>query len=216
MNRMRLVVYARRAAVWSGAALAVLALFILTTNLWVIRYSASHVGDAAVRDAATPWSEPTVAIVPGAFVRGLVPSLVLEHRLQCAKDLYNSGAVQSILVSGDHGSAHYDEVAAMSSWLVSHGVPTHDIVRDHAGFRTLDTMERAKRVFSVERALVCTQRFHLDRAVFLARRAGIEARGVVADRARYDGHRWNHLRETLARSAAFVDSYIIGREPRYL
>lgn len=215
MSRTKLVVYARRAALWSGAAVAGLALFVLATNLWVVHYSASYLDSAAAR-AAKIGAGPTVAIVPGAFARGLEPSIVLEHRLQCAMDLYNSGTVQSILVSGDHGTARYDEVAAMSSWLISQGVPSHAIVRDHAGFRTLDTMERAKRVFSVKRALVCTQRFHLARAVFLARRAGIDARGAAADRVHYTAHRWNHLRETLARSVAFVDSYIIGREPRFL
>jgi SanA protein len=159
----------------------------------------------------------TVAIVPGARVYpGGVPSPALEDRLEAARALYARGAVRRILASGDHEHDDYDEVTVMYSWLVAHGVAPADVFLDHAGLRTLDTMERARRVFQVRDAVVCTQRFHLARAVFLARRAGIDAVGLVADRRAYVHARSDRLREVVARGVAVVDSYVLRTAPRYL
>ena len=124
-----------------------------------------------------------VAIVPGARVfEDGTPSHALADRLHAALELYRAGRVQKILVSGDHGSGIYDEVNAMHAWLLDRGVSPEAIYLDHAGFRTLDTMFRASEVFKVRRAVICTQRFHLPRSVFLARAAGIDAVGLEADR----------------------------------
>jgi SanA protein len=158
-----------------------------------------------------------VAIVPGCRVHpDGTPSAMLEDRLAAALALYRAGKVEKILVSGDHGAPEYDEVAAMRRWLEARGVAGEDVFSDHAGFRTLDTMMRAAEVFGVEGAIVCTQRFHLARAVFLARRAGIDAVGVPADRRVYKGARLNELRETYARAAAFLDVNVLHTSPRFL
>ncbi len=199
----------RRVARWLLVGLALSIAFVAATNVWILQYASEYI-------AHPPRTPPSTVIVPGALVRGLEPSQTLKDRLICAKQLVDSGRATTIVVSGDHGRQKYDEVAAMRHWLESEGVQPAKIVDDHAGFRTLDTMERARHVFGVKRAYICTQEFHLDRAVFLARRAGIEAYGVAADRMRYAGHRWNQVRETLARSAAFVDSYILRTGPRFL
>jgi SanA protein len=157
-----------------------------------------------------------VAIVPGCRVYpDGTPSAMLEDRLAAALDLYRAGKVEKILVSGDHGAPEYDEVAAMRRWLEARGVGAQDVFSDHAGFRTLDTMVRAAEVFEVKGAIVCTQEFHLARSVFLARRAGIDAVGVPADRRVYKGARLNVLRETYARAAAFLDANVLGTGPRF-
>jgi SanA protein len=157
-----------------------------------------------------------VAIVPGCRVHpDGTPSAMLEDRLATALALYRAGKVEKILVSGDHGAPEYDEVTAMRRWLEARGAKGEDVFSDHAGFRTLDTMVRAAEVFGVEGAIVCTQRFHLARAVFLARRAGIDAVGVPADRRTYRGARLNELRETYARAAAFLDVRVLGKGPRF-
>jgi SanA protein len=158
-----------------------------------------------------------VAIVLGAKVSpGGHPSAVLEDRLATALELYRSRKVERVLVTGDHRAPEYDETNAMRAWLIERGVPDSDIFMDHAGLRTLDSMDRAARVFLVEGAIVCTQRFHLPRALFLARHAGINAVGVVADRRRYVGHRGNQGREVVARAVAFADSYLFGTRARWL
>ena len=157
----------------------------------------------------------SVAIVPGARVRrDGAPSPALEDRLAAALTLYQSGKVGQILVSGDHSAPEFDEPEAMRRWLLRRDVPPADLLVDRAGFRTLDTMQRARRVFDVEEATICTQAFHLARAVLLARAAGIDALGLVADRRtdRYAAAR--SAREFFARSRAFVDVYILDTGPR--
>jgi SanA protein len=180
-------------------------------------------GNSVVR-AATPYLYAGVddvpprlaAIVPGCRVYpDGTPSAMLEDRLAAALALYRAGKVQKILVSGDHGAPEYDEVAAMRRWLEDRGAKGEDVFSDHAGFRTRDTMERAASVFEVKGAIVCTQEFHLARSVFLARRAGIDAVGVPADRRVYLSMRINRLRETYARAGAFLDANVLHTSPRF-
>ncbi len=156
-----------------------------------------------------------VLIVPGAgvFADG-TPSAVLQDRLVCARDLYRAGRARRVLVSGDHGARSHDETSAMQRWLVAQGVPVEAIDLDHSGFRTLDTMARAARVFGVGGAIVCSQRVYLDRAVFLARAFGIDAVGAIADAREYEGRHLAAVREAVARLAAVVDVYVLHRGPR--
>jgi SanA protein len=88
---------------------------------------------------------------------------------------------------------------------VARGIPASDVIEDHAGFRTMDSMHRARAVFGVHDAIVCTQAFHLPRALYLARSFGIDAVGVVADRRPYRGAVWSAVRETIARPIAFIE-----------
>lgn len=178
-----------------------------------------------VRREGEPWiyrtletvPAKTVAIVPGASVRpGGVPSVMLQDRLEAARRLYNRGKVGRILVSGDNQTRHYNETRAMKRWLIKQGVPAKHIYADFAGFRTFDTMERASQVFKVRDAVICTQAFHLYRSVFLARRADIDAVGLIADRRPYEGGRRASAREYLARTLAFADAYLLGTEPHFL
>ncbi len=158
-----------------------------------------------------------VAIVLGARVwDDGTPSDVLEDRLATALALYRRGAVRHILVTGDNGSNRYDEVTVMQRWLLDRGVDPKAVVRDHAGFRTHDSMVRAVEVFGVRRAVVCTQRFHMARSLFLARAAGIDAVGALSDRRRYRGRVKNALRELVARAVAVGDVWVWRRRPRFL
>jgi len=157
-----------------------------------------------------------VAIVLGALVHrsGLLSDTVAD-RVVCGLELYRKGKVSRILVTGDHGTESYDEVSAMGRALLLGGAKPEHVFLDHAGFRTLDSMQRARRVFGVRNASICTQRFHLPRAIYLARDAGIDAVGVVADRRRYRTELTNNLREPLARSKAVLD-VMFGRGAKLL
>lgn len=157
-----------------------------------------------------------VAIVLGAGLRRPgVPGSVLLDRLDLARELYEQGRVTKILVSGDNDGRGHDEVNPMRIWLEEQGVPSRDIYMDHAGFRTHDTMQRAAKVFEVDNAIICTQRFHLARSVYLARSAGIDAIGVAATEKRWKAHRYAQTRELMARLKAVVDvTFNLG--PRYL
>jgi SanA protein len=144
------------------------------------------------------------------------PSAMLEDRVRAAAALYRDRRVAKVLVSGDHGAVGHDEVGTMRRRLLSLGVPARDIFEDHAGFDTWDSMVRAKEVFEVKTAIVVTQRFHLARALWLARRAGLRASGLEADARGYGTvTRTLQAREIVARVKA-VGDVVTGTGPRFL
>jgi SanA protein len=184
----------------------------MVLNLWLEGRSSGR-----VYLSAKEVPQKTAAIVLGAAVySGGKPSPILEDRLLAAEQLYRLGKVHKILLSGDHGKKRYDETTGMHRFLQKRKIPERDIFLDHAGFRTLDTMFRAALVFGVKDAVICTQKFHLARSLFLAEQAGIDAVGFQADRRRYRHHFLNLGRETFATFAAVFDIYIVGRKPRFL
>jgi SanA protein len=158
-----------------------------------------------------------VALVLGAGVDAAGrPSAMLEDRLRVAARLYREHRVDKVLASGDHGRPDYDEVNAMRRELLRLGVASSDLFTDHAGFDTLDSVVRARRVFEVRSAIIVTQAFHLPRALWLARHAGLEAHGLAADRGSYGSKgRLAKVREVLARTKAVKD-VVTGAQPRFL
>ncbi|MBD3307129.1 hypothetical protein GF339_11945 [candidate division KSB3 bacterium] len=145
-------------------------------------------------------------------------SHMLEDRVLTGLELYQQGKVQKLLLSGDHGQVEYDEVNAMREYLLDRGVPPQDIFMDHAGFRTYESMYRARDVFQVQDVVIVTQEFHLARSVYTARALGLEAYGLVADRRPYTpaSQMKSDLREILARVKAFLDVEILRPTPTYL
>lgn len=158
-----------------------------------------------------------VALLLGARVNpDGTPSPMLLDRIAVAARLYREGKVDKVLASGDHGQHAYDEVNAMKRALIADGVPRRDVFTDHAGFDTWNSVVRARKVFRASSALVVTQGFHLPRAVWLARRAGLDAHGVSADLHDYGSQeRKSQVREVLARLKA-VGEAVTDREPRHL
>jgi SanA protein len=140
------------------------------------------------------------------------PSDVLRDRLDEALALWREGRVKRIVVSGDHASVTYDEPNAMRAYLETRGVPREIIFMDHAGFDTYRSMWRAKNVFGATRIVVVTQRFHLPRALWVARSLGMEAEGRAADRHAYRAIAWMQVREIGSRTKAFLD-VAVGRTP---
>lgn len=130
-------------------------------------------------------------------------SPMLADRLQTALALYEAGASDKLLMSGDHGRADYDEVNVMKAYAENAGVPSQDIFTDHAGFSTYESLYRAREVFRAKRVLIVTQQYHLYRALYVARALGLEAWGVSADLRRYAGQGYYDLREVLARNKDF-------------
>jgi len=158
-----------------------------------------------------------VGIVFGAGLRpNGEPSTYLTRRLEAAQLLYEQGTVSVILVSGDNGSTDHDEPTAMRQWLVAHGVPPEHVVRDFAGFDTHDTCVRAATVFGIDRAVLITQDYHLPRAMFSCRAAGLSVQGVGVSSDSVDPARalnWR-LRELPASWKACWDA-VTQRSPRY-
>ena len=138
------------------------------------------------------------------------------HRINAAAELFHAGKVDYILVSGDNHSKQYDEPTMMRDSLVLHGVPAERIVLDYAGFRTLDSVVRAKEVFGQSSFTIISQEFHNARALVQARHYGIDA---IAYNAHDVVHRWPWLkvqcRERLARVKLYLDLFT-GKQPKFL
>lgn len=142
-------------------------------------------------------------------------SHMLEDRLRQGVALYDLGAAPKLLMSGDHGTAEYDEVDAMKRYAVDANIPSSDVFMDHAGFSTYESIYRAKEVFGVERVIIVTQEYHLYRALMIARRMGLEAYGVAVNYRTYVGQTSRDIREILARVKDFGMT-IFWPEPTYL
>lgn len=140
---------------------------------------------------------------------------ILQHRVMTGVELFNAGASDRLLMSGDNSRENYNESAAMKAYAVQLGVAGEKIFQDYAGFSTYETMYRARDVFQAKKVIIVTQKFHISRAVYLARSLGLEAYGVTCDRGRYRHEKLNNLRETGARVKA-VYSAVVKPKPTYL
>ena len=112
------------------------------------------------------------------------PSPMLSERIRTGVALYKAGASARLLMSGDHGTKGHDEVNAMKDAALAAGVPSEAVFMDHAGFSTYDSMYRARDIFGAKKLVVVTQEYHLPRALWIARRMGLEAVGVACDTQR--------------------------------
>lgn len=142
-------------------------------------------------------------------------SHMLEDRLRQGVALYDLGAAPKLLMSGDHGTAEYDEVDAMKRYAVDAGIASQNVFMDHAGFSTYESVYRAKEVFQARRVIIVTQEYHLYRALMVAREMGLEAYGVAVNYRTYVGQTACDIREILARVKDFGMT-IFWPEPTYL
>lgn len=154
-------------------------------------------------------------IVLGAGIWGDKPSPMLEDRLKEAISLYNQNISSKIIMSGDHGKEDYDEVNIMKEYAIKQGVRSEDIFMDHAGFSTYESMYRAKDVFEANKVVIVTQKYHLYRALYIAKQLGIEAYGVNSDPRKYVGTTYREAREIIARDKDFIKC-IFKPQPKYL
>lgn len=142
------------------------------------------------------------------------PNLYFDYRISAAADLYKSGKIQYIIVSGDNSVEGYNEPEQMKNDLIAEGIPAEKIFEDFAGFRTLDSVVRAKEIFGQNEMVFVSQKFHNERAIYLAQKNGIKAYGFNAkDVNKYAGFKTN-AREKLARSKVFWD-FLFGVEPKF-
>lgn len=196
--------------------LAALCLAVAAAVLSLNGYVKWAAGDRIITPEEAAGFQADCVLVLGAGLRGDgSPSLMLRDRLVTGVSLFEEGAADRLLMSGDHGSVGYDEVNAMKKFAIETGVPSECIFMDHAGFSTYESLYRARDVFQADKLIIVTQEYHLYRALYIAEKLGLDARGVAADRAVYPGQELREAREVLARVKDFF-TVIALPKPTYL
>ena len=153
-------------------------------------------------------SPPRIAIVFGAGLwRDGQPTPVLYDRVATAAELYKAGRVTKLLLTGDNRFVDYNEPEVMRQTALQLGVPDEALVLDYAGRRTYDSCYRARDIFGVSRAILISQAFPLDRALYLCNSLGVDSLGLIADRRTYttDAQIWWSIREMAATLGAWID-----------
>lgn len=194
-------------------AVALLGAAVLGLSWWRV----SRCG-ALAHDTAERLPHKKVGLVLGCSPRlsNGAQNWFFNHRMSAAAELFKSGKVEYLLVSGDNRRRTYDEPTEMKKALISRGVPAAKIVCDYAGLTTLDSMVRAKAVFGQDSVIVVSQRFHNERAIYLARAFGVDAIGYNAPDIAVSSAPRTYFREILSRQRAWLDANILRRKPRHL
>lgn len=144
------------------------------------------------------------------------PNPYFTARVKAASELLHHGKIRYLIISGDNRHVSYNEPREMRRALVAEGVPDSVIYSDYAGFRTFDSMIRAKEIFGQNRITIITQPFHNMRAVFIARHFGMEAIGYNAEDIGAARGFKTQFREVFARTRVFLDIYILKTKPKFL
>lgn len=186
-------------------------IFIAWANYSIKKDSDAHIS-YNIKDV--PAMKAALLLGTGKNLSNGQPNAYFYNRIQATADLFKSGKIQYIIVSGDNSQKNYNEPEDMQIALMQYGVPKDKIFFDFAGFRTLDSVVRAKEIFGQTKLIIVSQKFHNERAVFLAKQNGIEAFGYNApDVNKYAGLKTN-MREYLAKAKAYLD-LILGVKPKF-
>ena len=188
-------------------------LFVVACNLAVVKTAESRMYTDV---SAVPQNRVGLLLGTNPIGRTGNPNTFYVNRIQAALALYRAGKVERFLISGDNSREEYDEPTWMKEDLMKAGVPDSVIYLDYAGFRTYDSMVRAKEVFGLNAFTIISQPFHNERAIYLATRKGMDVVGFNAQDTQFK--RWKirmTMREWLARTKAVLDVYT-HKEPHFL
>ncbi|MEH6512446.1 SanA/YdcF family protein [Maribacter arcticus] len=194
-----------------GALCLVLLLVILACNFII----SSTTGDKTYSDINTiPPNRVGLVLGTSNRISNGSSNPYYTYRIDATVALYKAGKIKFILVSGDNGSIYYNEPNTIKKDLIKAGIPEEVIFLDYAGFRTLDSMVRAKFIFGLDNVTVISQKFHNERAIYIAHQKGLKAIGFNAqDLSTSQGFKV-HLREYLARVKVFIDM-ILNTQPKF-
>ncbi len=202
----------RRWLLIAAAVLALLVVFVAGVNWSLLKKAEGKVfNDAGKLERR----DVTVILGTSPIVAGKWLNQFFESRMDAAASLWKAEKTRHFIVSGDNSRKDYDEPTAMRDALVKRGVPISAITLDYAGFRTLDTMARARAVFGQQRVIVVTDDFHLPRSLFLAEAHGMDAIGFCGIPVTGEWTRRTRYREVLSRVAAWLDVYVLKTKPKF-
>jgi SanA protein len=199
---------------WTISGLILLVSFIIFSNILIIQSAKKDIYSSISK---TP-NGNQVALILGTSrytVRGYT-NLFFKYRIDAASKLYHQGKIKHIIVSGDNSVKEYNEPKEMLTALIKRGIPESAITLDYAGFRTLDSVVRCKKVFGQNKFIIISQRFHVERALFIARKYDIDAIGFAAQDPPEKYSTKTRIREYFAKTKAVIDLYIIHKKPKFL
>lgn len=173
---------------------------IIITNIIIVTTTSNNILD---KNSIKTIEDIDCILILGAGIRGNNPSPMLEDRLLEGISLYQNKVSPKILASGDHMSKYYDEVNVMKDFLVGHKIPSQDVFMDHAGISTYDSIYRAKNIFEAKKVVIVTQKYHLHRALYIAKKLGLESYGIASNPRPYRNQFIREIREYLARTKDF-------------
>jgi SanA protein len=188
-------------------------LFSLYCNVRIARTTSAYIYDSLKE---VPYTKVGLLLGTSKHLRGGYENPYFTYRVRAAASLYRAGKIDYILASGDNSKEWYNEPLHMKKDLLRAGVPEERVYLDYAGFRTLDSVVRAGRIFGQEAVIIISQPFHNRRAVYIARHSGLDAVGY---NSRDVGGRFGQktrVREYFARVKAFLDVHVIKTQPRFL
>jgi SanA protein len=188
-------------------------LFVVVSNVIIIQTTKSKIYTAM---DTVPQKDVALLLGTSKYTVGGYTNLFFKYRIKAAVDLYNQGKVKHIIVSGDNSLQSYNEPREMLKALILLGIPDSVITLDFAGFRTLDSVVRCKKVFGQSKVIIVSQRFHIERALFIAEKYDMEAIGFAAQSPPERYSLSTHFREYFAKTKAVIDLYIIHKEPKFL
>lgn len=212
VRRWRIPFWVRRGVLLLCLLTLTITLIVLGLDRWVSWRTQDHI----ITDSQQlPQFQVAVVLGTSKYLGRTLNDYYL-HRIEAAIDLYQQQKVNHFLLSGDNAHRSYNEPWTMKRDLLKAGVPDESIYLDYAGFRTLDSIIRAKRIFDTDDFLIITQRFHCERALFIADYHNINATCLaVPGPKNYSGFKVR-LREVFARTKAFFDLYLFDTQPKFL
>ncbi len=187
-------------------------LMLTTFNYIVIRSTKNLTFDSVT---TIPKNKVGLLLGTSKYLRNGYINLYYKYRVDATVRLYKAGKIAFVLISGDNGNTNYDEPSTFKEDLIKSGIPADKIFLDYAGFRTLDSVVRAEAIFGQSSFTIISQKFHNERAVFIAIQKGMRA---VAYNAKDVSRRYGirvQLREYLARTKVFID-LLFGINPKFL
>lgn len=203
---------ALRALAWLPVALAVLAVSLFAIDRWV-SYQAK---DQLFTNSEQIESFDVAVVLGTSKYLGKILNEYYTNRIDAAIELYQQGKVDNFLLSGDNAHRSYNEPWTMKRDLLKAEIPEESIFLDYAGFRTLDSVVRAKEIFDTNNFLIISQKFHCERAIFIANSHNIDAKCfAVAGPSKHSGFQVR-MREVFARAKAVLDIYITDAKPKFL
>ncbi len=204
---LRFLRYAVLLTLWAIVALVAA---VAGINYWILSDAGPFVYDSTEQ---VPFNAVGMVLGTSKATRSGKPNQHFSTRMDAAAELYRTGKVKHLVLSGDNMTPYYDEPKAMKAELMQRGVPEYDITLDSAGFRTFDSVVRLKQVFGVNSCTIISERYHVYRAVFISRHYDLDAIGYAAPDVPFLYGLRSRSREMLARVKAVMDLYLLDTQP---